>query len=380
MRMRIVHYSPGMRLELGGVVRAVLDWCSVLSARGHEVILAGYKMDDVPPDWNGTNGKPRLVSIPPASRPNGFVSADAVRLWEELLTPGTVAHLHCPWTASNMQMSRAARRRGVPYVVSIHGLLNDWSMTRSPWKKRLFLAAGGRRYLRAATKIHCTAESERRQIGRWLGDVPSVVLPLLVDLSPYQACGQSSAARNGEPLLLFLSRLHEQKGVDILIEAAALLRTTGRRFKLAIAGTTMDADYQKRLEAQIARHDLGDIVQFVGFVTGAEKIALYQSADLFVLPTRHENFGLALIEAMAAGTPVLTTRGADIWQEIAAAGGTISENNPAALCDAIVKLLADRPALAAAGRRERDWVLQKWNTEKLAADYEAMYAGIIAPS
>jgi glycosyltransferase involved in cell wall biosynthesis len=378
MRMRIVHYSPGMRLELGGVVRAVLDWCSVLSTRGHEVILAAYDAPDVPADWDGSNGKPRLVPIPPASRPNGFVTAEAVRQWKELLTPGTVAHLHCPWTASNMQMSRAARRLGVPYVMSIHGLLNDWSMSRSPWKKRLFLAAGGRRYMRAAAKVHCTAESERRQVTQWLGDVPTVVLPYLMDLAAYLDGAESPAVKSGEPLLLFLSRLHEQKGVDILIDAAALLRAAGRQFKLAIAGSAMDPDYQKRLEAQVAHHQLGDIVQFVGFKTGAEKISLLRSADLFVLPTRHENLGLALVEAMAAGTPVLTTRGTDIWQEIAAAGGTISDNNPAALCAAIGKLLEDRAALAAAGVRGREWVLQRWNMEKLAADYEAMYAGIIA--
>jgi glycosyltransferase involved in cell wall biosynthesis len=108
-----------------------------------------------------------------------------------------------------------------------------------------------------------------------------------------------------------------------------------------------------------------------------EKISLYQSADLFVLPTQQENFGLVLIEALAAGTPVLTTRGTDIWQDIAAAGGTIAEYTPAAISAALDKLLEDRVSLAAQGQRGRDWVMQNLNTEKLASDYERLYAKVI---
>jgi glycosyltransferase involved in cell wall biosynthesis len=375
--MRIIHYSPGMRLDLGGVVRAVLDECAVLSSRGHEVILVAYEAPDVPADWDGAHGKPRLVEIPRASRPNGFVSAQAVRIWSDLMTPGSVAHLHCPWTASNMQMSRAARKRGVPYVVSLHGLLNDWSMSRGWLKKRLFLAAGGKRYLRAARAIHCTAEAEQRQAARWLGDVPAVVLPYLVDLAPYARL-QRPVTTGGEPSLLFLSRLHEQKGVDVLLDAAALLKNRGVRFTLSIAGTALDDGYRQMLQDRAAGHGLGESVRFLGLVTGPAKLSLLQSADLFVLPTRHENFGLALIEAMACGTPVLTTCGTNIWQEIEAAGGTIFDNNPAALCDAIVALLKDRAALAAVGERGRKWVLSRFDTAALAADYEAMYAQLIS--
>src|ERR1700722_7971586 len=158
--MRIIHYSPGMRVSLGGVVRAVLDWCGVMAGRGHEVVLVVYDAPDLPADWDGSEGKPRVVNIPKASRPNGFVNGEAVRIWEEVLAGGGVAHLHCPWTASNMQMSRAARKRGVPYVVSIHGMLDEWPMGQGRWKKRLFLLGGGRRYLELADRLHYTAEGE----------------------------------------------------------------------------------------------------------------------------------------------------------------------------------------------------------------------------
>jgi glycosyltransferase involved in cell wall biosynthesis len=381
--MRIIHYSPGMRLELGGVVRAVLDLCTVLAARGHEVILVAYDSPDVPPDWDGRNAKPKVVRIPAASMPNFFVSRQAVNIWRDVLAGGGVAHLHTPWTASNMQMSRVARRLGLPYIVSIHGMLDDWSMSQRGLKKQISLALGGRRYLRAAARLHYTATAEREQAEPRVPGSTGVVLPYLVDLAPFQslpgpeAAHRAFAALNGDdPKLLFLSRLHEQKGLPLLLDAAAQLRQRGRRFKLLIAGTG-SAEYENQLREQTRRLQLEDAVSFLGLVKGVEKISLYQSADLFVLPTQQENFGLVLIEALAAGTPVLTTKGTDIWQDIAAAGGTIAQYTPPAICSAIDKLLEDRASLAAQGQRGREWVMQNLNTEKLAGDYERLYAEVI---
>jgi glycosyltransferase involved in cell wall biosynthesis len=386
MPIRIVHYSPGMRFELGGVVRAVMDWCSVLARRGNEVILVTYHSTDLPEDWDGRPGKPRVVWIAPAKVPNWLVPGKSVKIWDELMTPGSVAHLHCPWTASNIQMARSARSHGVPYLVSIHGMLNDWPMRHGRMKKRIFLAAGGRRYLCLADRLHYTAEAEREQAEKWVPGSRSVVLPLMMDLAPFRQLPGPEIAKakfkiGGEaPTLLFLSRLHEQKGVDVLLDAAALLRGSGRSFRLIIAGIAAvpaAREYEKGLHEQAKRLELDDCVQFVGLVTGVEKISLYQAADLFVLPTRHENVGLVLIEAMASGTPVLTTRGTNVWREIEGGGGAIGGDSPRQLCEAIGRLLDDRAALSAAGQRGRAWAMERFDSEKLAEEYEGLYARII---
>jgi len=382
-RLRIIHYSPGMRLELGGVVRAVLDWCTVLASRGHEVILVAYDSPDVPSDWNGQNAKPKVIRIPAASRPNFFVPKQAVKIWRDVLAAGGVAHLHTPWTASNLQMSRIAREMGVPYIVSIHGMLDDWSMSQRGLKKRLFLTMAGRRYLRAAARLHYTAETERQQAQPRVPGSNGIVIPYLVDLAPFQslpgpepAHAAFPALAGDEPKLLFLSRLHEQKGLPLLIDAAALLRQKGRQFKLLVAGTG-SAEYERQLREQTRKLNLENVVSFLGLVTGVEKISLYQSADLFILPTRQENFGLVLIEALAAGAPVVTTRGTDIWQDIASAGGTIVDSTPAAISAALDRLLEDRASLPAIGRRGRQWVMENLNTEKVAAGYERLYVEVL---
>jgi glycosyltransferase involved in cell wall biosynthesis len=385
MHLRIIHYSPGIRLELGGVVRAVLDWCTILKNHGHDVVLATFDSPDIPADWNGAADKPTVVMLPPAYRPNGFVPKECVRQFEELLTPGSVLHMHCPWTASNMQMARAARKRGVPYVVSIHGMLDDWAMAQRTLKKRLFLAAGGRRYLQRAAHIHYSAAAERDQAMKWISRAKPVVLPLMMDLGPFEKLPGPEAARvrfkiNPDvPLMLFLSRIHPKKGLHVLMDALALQTGAAKESQLIIAGTSAPADkeYDTQLRQQIERLGLRDRVYFAGMVTGTDKISLYQAADMFVLPTFQENVGLVLLEAMAAGTPVLTTRGTDIWQEIQQAGGTISDNTPAALCESLKVLLADRAALKQSGERARQWVLEQFNEDKLTAEYEAMYSQVI---
>ncbi len=113
-------------------------------------------------------------------------------------------------------------------------------------------------------------------------------------------------------------------------------------------------------------------------VRGIEKISLYQACDLFVLPTHQENFGLVLPEAMACGTPVITTRGVDIWPELESGGATIVDGTPEAIARAIKDLLSDPEALAARGERARRFVCDWLNPTDLAARYEAMYRDAIA--
>jgi glycosyltransferase involved in cell wall biosynthesis len=385
-RLRIVHYLPLIRLADGGVVAAVLDWCTVMASRGHEVVMVTWDSPDAPKDWDGSNGKPKVVWVPPAASRNRKLPNEAMRIWKEQLLSGSVAHLHTLWMYSNIQFAAICREVGVPYIVSIHGMLDDWSMKQRGMKKRLFLAMGGRRYLTAAAAVQDTCLGERDQALQWLPKANHVVVPTLIDLDAYKQLPGPELARSrfgvsaDVPLLLFVSRIHPKKGVDILIEAAGKLAAGGRKFQLVIAGAAgaTERDYEEGLRRQIQRLGLSDRVQMTGLVTLAEKLSLQDAADLFVLPTFQENFGMVLVEAMAAGTPVVTTRGADYWQEIQAAGGTICENTADAFAKTVNRLLSDPAALAEAGRRGREWVSQTLNKETLTVNFEQMYSQVLA--
>jgi glycosyltransferase involved in cell wall biosynthesis len=384
----IVHYLPHIYFARGGVVKAVLDCCKVLAARGNSVTLATFDAPDVPAGWDGSPGTPRVMHLS-AARATGFLPKKALDQWRSLTEPlerhrGVVVHLHTPWLLSNTQIARSCRNRGIPYVVSIHGMLDDWSMAQKSLKKRAFLRLGGFCFLRRASSLHYSALAERDQAQRWVQHPHPVVLPNILDLSPFQTLPGPQLARDrfglekDIPVVLFLSRLHEKKGVHLLIEAARLLRSRDCSFRLLIAGPAAPADsrYEKGLHDAVERLGLGARVRFLGMVKGDEKVSLYQAANLFVLPTLQENFGIVLIEAMCAGTPVLTTRGTDIWKEIESAGARICEADPAVIATAISKLLGDPPALAEVGAQLRSWATRRFDAQVLGGEYEKIYSNI----
>jgi len=105
-------------------------------------------------------------------------------------------------------------------------------------------------------------------------------------------------------------------------------------------------------------------------------VSLYQAADVFVLPTSQENFGYVLIEAMACGTPVVTTKGVDIWEELQQAGAVIVEPDANQIAIAIHPLMADRGRARQLGLQGRDWVFRRLLPERVITDYEQMYQGL----
>lgn len=378
--LRLAHYLPQIRLEQGGVVRAVLDLCKILAGRGHDVTLITSDARDVPEGWSSNvPGLPRLLTIDP---PHGLFAMLSRRARDEALQALRnldVLHLHAPWISSNLQLATLCRRIGLPYILSPHGMLDDWSMAQKTLKKRLYLAVAGNRLLRGASRIHCTARGELEQAGKWFDAARGVVLPLLVDLSEFRALPGPRAAREKfpflseeTPTLLYLSRLHHKKGIWALLDAVALLRKRGCAVRLVMAGPGEEA-LLNHLERRAVELGVQDAVHLPGMIRGVEKISLYQAADLFVLPTSQENFGLVLFEALACETAVLTTRGVDIWPELQQAGAVIASADPAALAGTIARLLEDRAALRERGRRGREWVLSHLDPDRIADGYESMY-------
>jgi glycosyltransferase involved in cell wall biosynthesis len=384
--MKIVQYLSEIRLELGGAARAVLDLCTALAERGHEVTQLTCDPADVPGSWvSGEPGHPRVERMERRARPlPRLSSASALKAAGEI-ERADVVHLHVPWDPICLQLGRMARRAGVPYVVAIHGMLDDWSMSQKGLKKRLYLALGGRRLLQEAAAVHCTAEAERDQSSKWYPRGRPVVVPLIFDVSEYEELPGPEVARRefasafgdpGQAVLLFLSRLHPKKRPELLIEAAGQLRDEGVALKLLVVGSG-EPGYERGLRRLVGRLGLDGQVEFLGFVSGRNKVSLYQSADLLVLPTSQENWGFVLIESLACGTPVVTTRGVDIWPELQSSGGAmIVDPTPSAIAAAVAGLIQDEERRRAMQRRGRAWVLKELNVDRVVARYEELYDGL----
>lgn len=381
----IVHYFPRIRREEGGVVQVVLDLCQSLANRGHRVTLATCDAPDLPEAWLASDHNPTAKILAQSSVVPARLSTPGVKQFQALLSDADVVHLHTPWELSNLQLSKVIRRAGLPYVVTVHGMLDDYCMQQKSLKKRIFLALGGRRLFANASTVHFTAVAERDQATPWIpGNYLPVVQACSLDLSAYASLPGPGPAREAFPQLhcdrqkvLFLSRVHPKKGIELLIDAMAILSRQGLKFDLLIAGPGDEA-YVASLRQQVRQCGIDDSTHFLGMVRGDVKLSLYELADVFVLPTHQENFGLVLPEALACRTPVVTTRGTDIWQELAQAGARIVERDPRILADTIAQLLADDQLRQDLGERGREYVMNWLAEDKVSEGYERMYRETIA--
>lgn len=388
--LHCLHYLDAIREERGGVVRAVLDLVGGLADAGAEVTLLTGDATDAPSAWvDGRPGKPKVVTIRRAMTPLLAVGGADRAVVGEHLTAADVLHLHTPWDRYNVALAAAARRLGLPYVVSAHGMLDDWCMAQKTAKKRLYLQAVGRRMLRNAYAVHCTAEGEQRQALPLIPGAAGRVVPLLLDLAPYaNPPGTDLAQREfpslatEDPKLLFLSRLHPKKGVERLIRVAATLRERGIPVELFLAGPGDDS-YVDQLKKLANKVGVEQQTHFLGMVRGELKLSLYQACDLFVLPTSQENFGIVLAEAMASGLPTVTTHGVDIAPELEQHGAVIvsdvATGDEQELADAITRLL-DAPSPETFNARMRAGVLEWLDPPRVIAGYLDLYRDAVRSS
>ena len=390
--MKVLHFLIGVQLKDGGVARAVLDNCRVLAEQGHHVVLATKDDTDVPGDWpraagfDDAQGRPVVVRLRergPATavgRIRTQLGHGDLATMESLIRDADVLHVHGPWEPDNTRLARMARSARTPYVLTPHGMLDDWSMGQRSLKKRIAMKAYASQTLREASIVQCTASAEVDQARKWIGHDRIRIIPYIMDLSPYTALPSRDDARrmidepdDGVPLILFLSRIHYKKQPEVLIRALHLLAQQGVACRVNFAGTG-DERYVQELKQAVQALGLSDRVRWMGMVTGDKKIATYRAAAVFALPTSQENFGLVYPEALACGTPVIATKGVDIWPELEKSGGaTIADATPSAFADAIGQMITDRARAQAMGEAGRAWVHEALDGNRTAREFERLY-------
>lgn len=388
--MKILHYIEELNLKSGGPVRAVLDLSRLTCEAGHRVTILSPDVSDSPKEWLEPPGpgehRPHVVKVPPFSgRGKLFPFPVVEQIRKDFIQSHDLFHVHGMWAPSNVQLTGAAYRAGVPYIVSLRGMLDDWPMSQRRLKKRMFLLIAGRRMLTRAAYVHCTAEGEHQQSRKWFPKGRGRVIPNLLDLGPFRKSPGPELARakfpgmsGGAPSVLFLSRVHYKKGVEHFIKAAAILRERGLACNWLIAGDG-EPEYMQSLRDLNASLNLQDRVHFLGMVKGPEKISLFEASDLFLLPTSQENFGFAIVEAMAAGVPVMTTKGVDLWPELQACGGAlIVDQDATAIAEQVASLLGDKARLKEMGAKARAWVFENLHEQAVIGQFIATYADAIS--
>lgn len=233
-----------------------------------------------------------------------FLMLKEFRVFLENENPDIV-HINGIWTPQNWGFQKVAQELGIKVILSPHGMLESWILEHNSWKKKIALFLFQNKAIKRVDHIHATAQMEKESI-RTLGFNNDItIIPNGIDLSDVKEIKTNYEAKK----IVFLSRIHPKKGIEILLEAWRNCNTEG--WTLEIAGNG-DLDYIDNLiqSAQDMKN-----VHFVGALYGEAKWNFLRSADVMVLPTHSENFGIVVVEALAIGIPVVTTTGTP-WEDL----------------------------------------------------------------
>jgi glycosyltransferase involved in cell wall biosynthesis len=275
-----------------------------------------------------------------------------------------MVHLHTLWDPINVMVRRECARHRRPYVLMPHGMLDPYSLKVKRWRKAFYLWAIERRNIMAAQRlIYTTPEEARLAAIKSLSLPNGVVIPLGGD-APWENAKELASeflekfprARDRRQLL-FLGRLHFKKGLDrILIALPSIIRVFPDILLTVIGDGT--PEFETTLESAITAQKLEDNVMMTGRLHGAAKWGAYASAELFLLPSRQENFAITVAEAMQMGVPVVISNRVNTWPYVKAAGAGVvldEERIERSLENAILSLLQDRGTLRLMGKRGQEY-------------------------
>lgn len=277
-----------------------------------------------------------------------------------------VIHQHGIWTACSHVSNTVRRVHRVPTVVAPHGSLQEWALSRSPWKKRLALFAYEHKNLHQAACLHATAEAEIADFRNYGLSNPIALIPNGVSNTWLERQGDGTRFREQRAipptrrLILFLSRITPKKGLPLLLEAVNLLRNDLSAWLVIIAGTG-EFGHLQEVKSLVAELNLQDLVMFTGPLYDQAKRDALAASDVFVLPSYSEGAPMVVLDCLAAGVPIITTKGTP-WQSLLAwRCGWWVEASADAMVQALQEMLGlSKGQLRLMGQRGKDLVRSQY--------------------
>lgn len=313
--MHVVHFTTALSRCAAGVYEALIGFVTAHSKmKGVKVTVVGavaepLRWHEDKESWQRAGAQVIATSLTGVYGAVWFRNIASTMSTKEI----DIVHAHGLWTGAALAASQLASRGRKPLVISPHGMLEPWAFNHRRLKKALPWVLWERGVVANASLIQAMSQQEAEAVWGLGLPIPAAIHPVGLDLRNVKPRTPHAGRRR---TCLFLSRLHPKKGLPILLEAWARLRPQG--WDLTIAGPD-DNDHRGQLEAMAVALGVNDTVTFYGPVYGDEKWYLFSTADLFILPSYSENFGIVVAEAMAAGLPVIATTGTP-WGFLAAKG------------------------------------------------------------
>ncbi len=383
--VKVLHVIPSIGPTRGGPSHAVIAMVKALREQGVDAEIAttndnGPDLLDVPlhqrvsyksvPVWFFPRFSPPIHSVREFAFSSSFTKwlIDSVRDYDLL-------HVHAIFSYASTVAMTIARLQRVPYIVRPLGQLCEWSLQQSATKKQIYLKLIERANLNSSRGLHLTSYQEQQEVSHLGLATKNFILPHGLSVPPLitdarQRLREYLNLPLDEPIILFLSRLHHKKGLDYLIPALA---KTHQRFTFVIAGSG-DKEYEAEVESLVVANGIKDRTRLVGFVAGETKDLFLQGSDLFALTSHSENFGVAVLEALAAGVPVLVTPGVALAATVLEYQvGVVTELDVCAIADAVEGYFGNPHAAIDMSHRARQLVVEKFSWNHISQSLNEVY-------
>ncbi|TAK71667.1 MAG: glycosyltransferase [Betaproteobacteria bacterium] len=392
--LKVLHVIPTLGPRFGGSTVACLELCEAIAAIGVNTSI--YTTTIEVPHWGNPRGGivnyhgVEVSFFPKVGFDYYWFSWGLYTALRDRLPEFDVLHVHSLYRSHLPICMHFASKYGIPMVVKPHGSLDPFLFVRRRWRKVAHEWFFERPAFRNAAALHFTSEEEKvlaisTGIFRGAGGTAKVIVPSGVVVAegitpigkPSYRLQQDYPQLEGKKVILFLGRINFKKGLDILVKAFGLLARIDPAVHLLIVGPDNEG-YGKKVKDWIEQENVRDRTTVIDMLTGEAKAAAYASADVFVLSSYTENFGLTVVEAMSVGLPVVVSDRVNIWREVdEAQAGLVVPCDALQTSNAIRRILDDRTAAAEMGVRGKQLVNDKFTWPSIAVLMRNIYENLV---
>ena len=360
----------------------IVNLARAQQAQGHEIRLVSI---DIEAPETSSFIEDRLGTTVHCTRlhPKGLRPLWSRSTIDHVLHGAHAVHLHSIWPTPNLFVAHRCLTLNIPYLLSIHGHLRPEALAIKSLKKRVGLALGYRKMLTGASAIHALNSSERDDVDRFGLKAPCEIIPNGIPADdfhhppPRSVLSHRLPELGQAPYVLFLSRIHPPKGARDLAQAFCLLAQRHPDLHLVIAGS--DFGGIEEVQEVVNEAGLTHRLHLPGFLAGEEKSAALAHATVFCLPSYHEGFSIAILEALAWGAPTLISTGCHFPELEKAQAGWIHQLGATDLHKTLLQILDHPQEALERGQRGRSWVMERFSWSAIEQRFATLYQRIASP-
>ena len=385
--MKILQVTPAfVPSKFGGIKAVSYNLSKTLAKKGHEVTVYTTDADIGYSRLSGVHSVRNVDGIDVryfrnlsnllAWRHHLWLPLGMIKAMKKEIKTFDIIHIHDFRSIQNIIAHHYAKKHRIPYVLQAHGSVLP--IFQKQGLKKIFDIFFGYRILRDASKVIALTKTEAEQYKeRGVDEDKIEIVPNGIDLSEYENLPEKGefrrkyTIRDDEKMILYLGRIHRIKGIDLLVKAFADLVKELDGVKLVIVGP--DDGFLSTLQEQIEDLKIGDKVLFTGPLYEKDKLEAYVDADVYILPSVYEIFGVTLLEACACGTPVIVTDRCGIAADFVEKVGCVVEYDKDQLRDVIFKVLSDEGLRRRFGEEGRRLVREEYGWAKIVSMIEGVY-------